>query len=149
MRKNQLDEMQLQKRNAIGNQSFLLLSYLLMLDIALFGFGVRWLAYPVNVFLIILVSMAYYSIRTIWNSAFAGPEETNGKPVKRAAYTAAIGVITAIAAIFIAKSNLIKAPAVVEGDKGASILFVAAVVMLLIFGVVGIIAFRRNREKDE
>jgi hypothetical protein len=50
MSKNNLDEMQLQRRNKIGNQTFIILFYLLMIDIGLYGFGFRWLNYPVNVF---------------------------------------------------------------------------------------------------
>ena len=54
MNSKDLDEMQLARRNHIGNQSFMLLFYLLFLDIGLRGFGVTWLNYPVNVFLIMI-----------------------------------------------------------------------------------------------
>lgn len=45
---NGLDEMQKAKRDKIGNQSFILMPYLLLLESGLYSFGVRWLAYPAN-----------------------------------------------------------------------------------------------------
>jgi len=51
----------------------LLLFYLLLAEIGLSGFGIKWLTYPVNVFVIMLVSMTYYLVRIIWSGAYIGP----------------------------------------------------------------------------
>jgi len=39
MNKKGLDEMQVQRKNKIGNQTFLMLLYVLMLDVGLHGLG--------------------------------------------------------------------------------------------------------------
>lgn len=41
MNKRRLDEMQVQKRSVIGSQTFIMLLYLLLLDILLNGFGFK------------------------------------------------------------------------------------------------------------
>lgn len=72
--RSSLDEMQVQARNKIGHQSFLMLAYLLMLDFGLNGFGIKWLDYPVNVYILFLVCMGSYVIRLLWAGAYQGPE---------------------------------------------------------------------------
>lgn len=149
MKKNNLDEMQLQKRNKIGNQAFMLLFYLLMIDMGLYGFGFRWLQYPTNVFVIMLVCMGYYLIRIIWSNAYVGPQTKEIGVGKAAVFTIAVAVLAAAAAIFISKSNLIKVPAAESNDNGALILFIISTVSLVIAFVVSIISKKQNRSDDE
>ncbi len=67
MNKNEkLDEVKVQKRNKIGNNCFMAMFFLLYIDIGLNGVGIKWLAYPMNVFIIITICMGYYLIRTVW-----------------------------------------------------------------------------------
>ncbi|MDW7730152.1 MAG: hypothetical protein SCJ94_09150 [Bacillota bacterium] len=55
MNRKGLDEMQVRRKNKIGNQAFIMILYLLMLDMGLYGFGFRWLSYPTNVMIILLI----------------------------------------------------------------------------------------------
>lgn len=128
MNEKGLDEMQVQRRNHIGNQSFMLLFYLLLLDIGLRGFGVTWLAYPVNVFLIMIVVMAIYLIRLILAGAYAGTVLRKAKST-RAAWTAcAVSFIACM--VVIAYSSKLKEET--GGDIGALLLLgISAVVMLV------------------
>lgn len=97
MRRNELDEMQLQKRNKIGNQSFMLLSYLLMIDIGLHGLGFRWLEYPTNVWVIIIGCMTYYLVRVIWQSSYVGPQQSSKMITRKTRYLT--GVVGAVAGV--------------------------------------------------
>ncbi|HEY5583891.1 MAG TPA: DUF6773 family protein [Ruminiclostridium sp.] len=148
MRKSDLDEMQVQRRNKIGNQAFMMLFYILMIDIGLDGFGFRWLKYPTNVFIIMLACMTYYLIRVIWDNAFVGPQNTN-KPIrKRVIFIAAIAVLTAVVTILLSKQNFIKTQVVDSNDNGALILFVFSIVALLITLIVSIISKKQNSKDD-
>lgn len=148
MRKNELDEMQLQKRNKIGNQVFMLLFYLLFIDIGLYGFGFRWLNYPANVLVIITACMTYYLIRIIGNSSFVGPQQSSKKTTRKIRYlTGAAGFIAAVTA-FIMQKYFIKLPVSNGDDNSALILFVFSIVMLIIVAGVSIIARRQNKDDD-
>ncbi|MHB8074699.1 DUF6773 family protein [Desulfosporosinus fructosivorans] len=148
MRKNELDEMQLQTRNKIGNQAFMVLFYLLMIDIGLYGFGFRWLQYPVNVFLIMIVCMTYYLIRIIGNSSYVGPQQTSKRMTRKARYLfGASGFVAAVTA-FILQKYFVNASGTNGDDKGAMILFVFSIVMLIIVAGVKIIANRQNNNDD-
>jgi len=73
MNKNdRLDEMQVQIRNKTGNNCFMVMFYLLLIDMGLHGYGIRWLAYPMNVSIIITTCMGYYLIKTIWSGSYIG-----------------------------------------------------------------------------
>ena len=144
MSKNELDEMQVQKRNKIGNQSFMLLFYLLMIDIMLYGFGIKWLEYPTNVFLIMMACMTYYLVRLIWNNAYVGPnvvEKTHGKKV--VLFVAIVAFISAIIA-FILQRNFVKVQPSTGNDNGALILLVFSIVSLAIALIVSILAKKQN-----
>lgn len=147
MNKNLLDEMQQQKRNKIGNQSFMILSYLLLIDIALNGFGVRWLPYPTNVFILMLASMAYYLVRIISANAFLGP----GITARRTGIKAiAITIISAVAA-YISASQLLKnnVRLQTEGvdDYGAYILFALSCLIIILVIIISIITSIRNKNQ--
>jgi hypothetical protein len=78
MNKNEkLDEMQIEKRNKIGNNCFMAMFYMLFIDIGLHGMGIKWLAYPINVLVIINVCMGYYLIRIIWAGSYLGVRSGN------------------------------------------------------------------------
>lgn len=145
MRKNELDEMQLQKRNMIGNQAFMLLFYLLMIEIGLYGFGFRWLQYPVNVFIIMLACMTYYLTRIIWHSSFVGPQKSGNKNTRKTVYlTGGVGFVAAVTG-FIAQKYFINTPTNGD-DNSAMILFVFAIVLIIIVVGVSLISKRQNRD---
>ena len=80
MNKNKkLDEMQIQKKNKIGNSCFIIMFYLIFIDIGLHEAGINWLAYPINILLIISVCMGYYLVRIIWQGSYLGVGNTNFK----------------------------------------------------------------------
>jgi len=146
MRKNELDEMQLQKRNKIGNQSFMLLFYLLMIDIGLEGLGFRWLNYPTNVWIIMLGCMTYYMIRIISNSSFVGPQQSDKKIARKTRYlSGAVGSVAAVT-VFIAQKYFTTTPATNGDDHGAIILVMFSIVMLIIVTGVKLISKRQNKD---
>lgn len=137
--KNGLDEMQKEKRNSIGNQMFLLMFYALLLDSGLYGAGIRWLKYPANIMVIIMVCMSIYLIRTIAANAYLPPKAQNRKTVISLIISIAFSVVLVIAA-----SNLFRnlsAQSVVqnENDNSALILFIVSAAGLLISLIVVII----------
>jgi len=144
--KENLDEMQAQLKNKLGNQSFLMMFYLLMIDIGLSGFGVKWLAYPMNVFVIMLFSMGYYLIRIIWSGAYVGPR-TQGKNRK-------YFIVSLVGAIFLSALAVIittffKGSANIPNAGGAEILFIISFVLIVIAVIVSIISNRRNNRGNE
>lgn len=149
MNKSGLDEMQVQRRNRIGNQAFMLLFYLLMIDAGLYGFGFRWLKYPTNVFVIMISCMTYYLVRIIWNNAYIGPEAAN-KPVgRKLAIIIAIAAFTSAVTIFISQRNLIDTKAIDGSDNGALILFVFSIISMIIALIVSIISKRQNNDGEK
>lgn len=139
--KNELDEMQKSLRDKIGNQSFMLLFYLLLLDIGLYGFGIRWLAYPVDVMVIMVVCMSIYLIRVIVNNSYLPPQTQKSKPILRLVLTVIFAVILAISiAMFCGKTTI-----AAENGNSAMILFVVSLVGLVIALIVTII--KRNNNK--
>ena len=81
MKKELFDEMQTQKRNQIGNQSFSLLVILLMLDTLLYNLGIRWIEYPINVFIIVTVCCGIFVVRTAFHNALVSPKHKPGKTI--------------------------------------------------------------------
>ena len=148
MKRNELDEMQLQKRNKIGNQAFMLLNYLLMIDIGLYGLGFEWLKYPTNVWIIMISCLAYYLIRIIWHSSFVGPQQSSKKIAMKTRYlTGAVGFVGAVTA-FILQKYFMKAPATNGDDNSALILFVFSIVILIIVAGISIISKLQNKNDD-
>lgn len=149
MRRNKLDEMQLQTRNKIGNNAFMLLFYLLLLDMGAYGFGFRWLEYPTNVFVIMLVCMAYYLIRTIWCNAYIGPEAKGVQFGRKATYITAIIAFAVAVAISAVSRHFAVPKAENAGDNGAMILFLISAVTLIIAFIVSVITKKQNSDSDE
>lgn len=73
--RNDYDEMQEQKRNKIGNETFSLLVILLMLDTFFFNLGFKWLDYPNNVFVIVIVCSGVFLIRSALNNSLIAPKQ--------------------------------------------------------------------------
>ena len=76
-RNSKLDEMQIQKRNKIGNNCFMLMFYMLFTEAGLYQVGIKWLDYPLNVFVIITICMGYYLIRIILIGSYLGVRSGN------------------------------------------------------------------------
>lgn len=149
MRRNELDEMQLQTRNKFGNQAFTLLFYLLLIDIGAYGFGFRWVQYPTNVFVIMLVCMSYYLIRSIWSNAYIGPEAKSRPAGRKTVYVTAIAAFAAAVVILAATRNFTQPQVTNADDNGAIILFIISAGSLVIAFIVSVIAKRQNRDSGE
>lgn len=132
---NELDEMQVHLRNKIGNQSFFILFFLLLGDTFLRGLGVEWIAYPINIFIIINGIMLSYLIRIIRCNALLGPK----KPKRILGVKLIIGF--ALSAAIASLGILVKGNGIapVEDGNGAMILLIFSLVGLVIVGVVQLI----------
>ena len=149
MNKNSLDEMQQQKRDKIGSQSFILLCYLILIDVALHGLGFTWLQYPTNIFVLMLASNAYYLVRSIMSNTFLGPGVSVTKvSIKTAAVLVISGIMAAISATMLFKNNGQPQPA--EGDSyGAYILLGFSCLIIILTLVTGIVTYIRNKNSKE
>ena len=144
MIKKGLDEMQLQRKNKIGNQSFLMLIYLLLLDTGLYGFGFTWVSYPANIILILTICSAIYVIRLMKSNAYVGPY-TEGKGVFKTVLTVIIAIIVAMASIVVLKDSNFNFSSNQIDDIAAPILLITALVALIIAGIVSIIKKIQNK----
>lgn len=145
--KNGLDEMQKERRNSIGNQMFMLMFYTLLLDSGLYGSGIRWLKYPANIMVIIMVCMGIYLIRTIVANAYLPPKAQSRKTVIFLIIAIAFSVVLTIAA-FNLFGNLSAQSAVEDtNDNSALILFIVSAAGLLISLIVTII--KKVNDKNE
>jgi hypothetical protein len=147
--KNGLDEMQIEKRNNIGNQMFILMFYALLFDSGLYGFGVRWLEYPLNIMIIIIVCMSIYLIRTIAASAYLPSKAQNKKTMLSLIIAIALSIVLVITSLNLF-GNL-PTQSAVEGanDSSALILFIVSAVGLLISLIVAIIKKSNDKNDDD
>jgi predicted membrane-bound spermidine synthase len=145
MKNKSLDEMQISIRNRIGSQTFILLLYLLLLDVGLHGFGISWLAYPANIMLLVTLCSSVYVIRLIKENAFVGPVPDKHKPVSKALLIGIFAVLTALVMLFV--MNTFSTPESPKtADIAAPILLITAVVGISISLLVSIIKHRQNKE---
>jgi len=144
---NGLDEMQKEKRNSIGNQMFMLMTYALLLDSGLYGAGIRWLKYPANIMVIIMVCMSIYLIRTIMANAYLPPKVQSRKTIIPLIIAIVFSVVLSIAAYHLFGNASAQPAAEAENDNSALILFVVSAVGLLISLIAAIIK-RLNNKND-
>ncbi len=146
MNKNELDEMQVQVRNKIGNQTLTIMFYLLLIDMGLYGFGIRWLKYPLNVFIIMMACMTYYLIRIIGKNAFVGPRiKSRLLSVKIICIVAGTVIVSLVTSLLLNKKASIT-NTTDNNDNGALILFIISAVSLIIVGVITIIKKKQNKD---
>lgn len=147
MSKEPLDEMQVQKRNKIGYQSFTLLISLLLLDNVLYGLGVRWMEYPTNVFLIVIVCCGLFTIRSALQDTLTAPKQPAGRTAALAAAAAVLAIAVAIGV-----KTLVKPEAAVPANSGtgAILLMVISGGALIVSGVIYLIRKHNDQmSKDE
>jgi len=143
-----LDEMQLQRKNRIGNQAFMMLMYLLLLDAGLYGFGFRWISYPANIMVILTICSGIYVIRLITGSAFVGPSTEKSKPLLRVFLTVMVSVLVASAVIVMLRIASFSNNSEVDSES-APILFIAAAIALIIAVITGVIKNIQNKDDGE
>lgn len=145
MNRNELDEMQVQVRNRIGNQTLSIMFYLLLIDIGLYGFGVKWLKYPLNVFIIIIACMTYYLIRIIGKNAYVGPRIKSKTSSLKVICVMAVSVIVSLVIVLLL-NNKTSVKNTTGSDNGALILFIVSVVSLIIIGVITLVKKKQNKD---
>ncbi len=144
MNKNGLDEMQLNKRNQIGNQCFLLLLYLLMIDAGMYGFGFRWVSYPANVMIILTICSGIYAVRLIAGNAYVGPSAGKERTALRTILTTLIAVGMGFAVVFLLKTANFSTSNI--DNMAAPVLFITAAVAITITATVAIINYVQNKD---
>lgn len=144
MNKKGLDEMQLQTRNKIGNQTFLVLLYLLLLDAGLYGFGFRWVSYPANIIIILTICSGIYVVRLVKANAYVGPSIDKQRPMLNVFLNVIVSVLIALLIIV-----LLKNVSFTNSDQidaiAAPILFISAMIAIIIAVTTGIIKKIQNK----
>lgn len=148
MNKKGLDEMQLQRKNKIGNQTLLILFYLLLLDAGLYGFGFRWVSYPSNVMIILSICSAVYVVRLIKGNAYVGPSIDKEKPILKVVLNVIVAVSIAIAIIVLLKNASFSNNNEID-DMAAPILFITTAIAIIIIVTTGIIKKIQNTNDGE
>jgi len=147
--KNGLDEMQKERRNSIGNQTFMLMFYAIFFDCGLYGAGIRWLNYPANVTVIISVCMGIYLIRLISLNAYLPPKAQN----RKTAVTLILVIIFSITLAMAALNLFGQFPEQVADNTNnnfAMIFFIVSAVGLIAALTVAAIKKANNRDdKDD
>lgn len=145
MDRNGLDEMQRLKRNQVGNQCFLLLLYLLLIDAGLAGFGFHWAAYPANIMILVTVCSGLYVVRLIAGNAYVGPRKGRDKTAQRTILTSAVATIIALAVVAVLKQSNLVAPTGGDGIA-APILFITAAVAITVAITVAVLNRIQNKD---
>lgn len=148
MNNNELDEMQVQRKNKIGNQAFLMILYLLLLDTGLYGLGFRWIDYPANIMLIITICSGIYIIRLIASNAYVGPSAQRNKPISRSILTILISIVVAMVIMVILKNTNITNKNQLN-DISSTILIITAIISIVTVAIIGIIKQIQNKNDRE
>jgi len=98
------DERQVEIRNKVGHQCFFILYFLLMIDLLLADYGVKWAASPTSIVIVMLSCFGYYLIRIVWAGAYARERENQKHVYLMLGLLAAITTFIAITK----KTNLFK-----------------------------------------
>ncbi len=139
------DERQVEIRNKIGHQSFLMLYFLLMVDLLLEDYGVKWAASPTSTVIIMLSCFGYYLIRIVRAGAY-----TSERYEKRKNVYLMFGLLAGITT-FIAiteKTNLFKKSLNIT-DDGLLQLLLFFFVFFTIVVVSNYISRRKNNGGNE
>jgi hypothetical protein len=143
--KEGLDEMQIQRRNKIGNQTFIMLMYLLLLDAGLYGFGFRWVAYPANVIILLSLSSGMYVVRLLIGGAYVGPSKQKGNSLLRILFTGLVAAVVAAGMLVLLKTVGFSNASYID-NLAAPLLFITALVGMIIATVVAIIKWKQEKD---
>lgn len=105
-RKKGLDELQVRRRDSIGNQMFILLFYTLIFEAGLYGAGFRWLNYPANIIVIISICMGIYLVRLFINNAYLSPSVQRRKRVIALIMASIFFVVLIVAGVYLYNQQL-------------------------------------------
>ncbi len=147
MNRKSLDEMQVKRKNEIGNQTLIMLLYLLMLDVGLYGFGFRWVSYPTNVMIILLICSGIYAVRLIAANAYVGPAPEKEKPFIKVFLTTVLAVAVSASILFLVKNSSFSDSSQIE-EMAAPLLLITAGVAVVIAVTTTVINRIQNRRDD-
>lgn len=146
MSKANLDERQLLKRNKAGNQSFILLAFLLLADMGLHNYGIEWLKYPLSNYVIFMIGVGSYLVRLIWNGSYVGPGREGVTANSRSVAVIFLAILIAVCIIIAACIS--PSPITPDGSaSGNAILIISAAVGVVILSLVYWIRRRNNRDE--
>lgn len=146
---NGLDEMQTEKRNSIGHQTLMLMIYALFLDTVLYGVGLRWLAYPTNIMVIIMACMGVYLIRTIMANACLPPKAQGRKTVVSIIMTVVFSAVLAIVLLILFGGSPARHAAGDTEDHSALVLLIVSGAALLISLIAALIRKAADRHGND
>ena len=144
---NGLDERQREKRNHIGNQCFMLLLYALLLDITLFGAGIKWFPYPADVLVIVVVVAFIYLARIIAGNAYLPPHAYKARGRMKVIVLAALSVISAAGGVFLLTRSAPAQDAALGDNSGIALLIMSAVTLVIAL-VMGLLQRARNNKQE-
>ncbi|WP_405115114.1 DUF6773 family protein [Paenibacillus sp. FSL K6-1217] len=145
MGKTNLDERQLQKRHKAGNQAFLLMAFLLLADMGLQNYGIRWLEYPLSNYTIFMLGVGSYLVRLIWSGAYVGPGGGQSRVNGRSIAGAALAMLVAACVVIVTFMNPSAQTAADGNVNGKVILIISVSAALIILSTVFLIRRRNNR----
>ncbi|MCL1821095.1 MAG: hypothetical protein FWG36_10650 [Oscillospiraceae bacterium] len=146
--KNGLDEMQKQRRNSIGNQMFMIMTYLMFINIGLHGFGIEWIGYPAGTLLIVVVCLTVYLVRLIASNAYLPVKEQSGKKKFIGALIGSIVIAIAISFFIVPNQTQVDVSETLNVD-GSVVLMIVSGVGLIIALVAELIKRANNRNDRE
>lgn len=144
--KDGLDEMQKQVRDKIGNQSFFLMFYLLLLNTGLSSMGLQWVNHPMDIMIILVGVMGLNLVRIILKNAYVGPT-TKKRSVKGLLLAAGISIAIAVLIMATDLRTLLNVQTQPATDNSAMILFIISSVTLVIALVVTLIKKKQNKDE--
>ncbi|HAN22090.1 MAG: hypothetical protein A2Y15_03815 [Clostridiales bacterium GWF2_36_10] len=147
-KENDLDEMQKFTKNKIGHQTFILMIYLLLIDLFLNGIGIHWLEYPENIMVVIILCSFIYLMRIIKNDAYLSPKAKKSKSGIKIALLIFFSIALAVATVLLSKNSLSIEIIGNNGIDSAFILFIVPFLGLIIVSIVSIIK-NINNNKDK
>jgi len=145
--KDHLDEMQVQTRNKVGNQCFFMSFSLLMIDLGLQDYGVKWAASPMSVYAIIVLCMGYYLARIVWAGAYVGTLTKSKKHVYLIG-SLLVAMTTILAVLVIIRTKFLNGSFHISYN-GVLRLFIFSFVFIMIIVVASIISNRKNNEGND
>ena len=145
MNRTNLDERQLQQRHKAGNQAFLLMAFLLLADMGLQNYGMKWLEYPLSNYAIFMLGAGSYLVRLIWNGAYVGPGGRQNGANGRSVLGALLAIVVAACILIVTFVNPSAQSAADSGANGTVILVITLATGLVILSTVYLIRRRNNR----
>ena len=143
--KDGLDEMQRERHNRIGNQMFTVMTFAFLINVVLYGAGIRLLEHPTDTMVIVTACSVIYLIRLIIAGAYKQPGIAKRK-------TTVITLILAATIAVVFAINLRNLPVgIVEStsDYSAYILMGVSVIGLISVLIAGVIKKKQDRDDTD